>query len=221
MLQARLADVMGAEFITASVAVQGQAGPLRLHGRVGVPDAARARADQQYTYVNGRYVRDRGVAHGVRSAFEDVLHGARQPVYVLFIDIDPQRVDVNVHPTKIEVRFRDAREVHQAVRLAVENALALPRAAAASAAPPALAALSLAASPWRATPPSQPGLALQHAATLYAREAPPRRTHARCRPQTRTRRRTHRTRRQTNGRSAGRWRNWPAPTSWPRTGRAW
>ena len=172
-VQARLADVMGAEFITASVAVQGQAGPLRLHGRVGVPDAARARADQQYTYVNGRYVRDRGVAHGVRSAFEDVLHGARQPVYVLFIEIDPQRVDVNVHPTKIEVRFRDAREVHQAVRLAVENALALPRAAAASGATPALAALSLAASPWRATPPSQPGLALQHAATLYAREAPP------------------------------------------------
>jgi len=172
-VQARLADVMGAEFITASVAVQGQAGPLRLHGRVGVPDAARARADQQYTYVNGRYVRDRGVAHGVRSAFEDVLHGARQPVYVLFIEIDPQRVDVNVHPTKIEVRFRDAREVHQAVRLAVENALALPRAAAASGATPALAALSLAASPWRATPPSQPGLALRHAATLYAREAPP------------------------------------------------
>jgi DNA mismatch repair protein MutL len=172
-VQARLADVMGAEFITASVAVQGHAGPLRLHGRVGVPDAARARADQQYIYVNGRYVRDRGVAHGVRSAFEDVLHGARQPVYVLFIEIDPQRVDVNVHPTKIEVRFRDAREVHQAVRVAVENALALPRAAAASGSPPALAALSLAAPPWRATRPSQPGLALQHAATLYAREAPP------------------------------------------------
>ena len=171
--QARLADVMGAEFMAASVAVQAQAGPLRLHGRVGLPDAARARADQQYTYVNGRYVRDRGVAHGVRSAFEDVLHGARQPVYVLFIDIEPQRVDVNVHPTKIEVRFRDAREVHQAVRHAVENALAVPRAATAAA--PALAAgasLSLTPAPWRPAAPVQAGLALQQAATLYAREAP-------------------------------------------------
>jgi DNA mismatch repair protein MutL len=168
---ARLADVMGGEFIGHSVEVSAEAGPLRLHGRVGVPDAARARADQQYTYVNGRFVRDRGVAHGVRSAFEDVLHGARQPVYVLFIEIDPQRVDVNVHPTKIEVRFRDAREVHQAVRHAVENALALPRAGAGTAT--AAAPLSLAAAPWRAAPPLQPGLALQQAATLYAREAPP------------------------------------------------
>ncbi len=171
--QARLADVMGAEFMAASVAVQAQAGPLRLHGRVGVPDAARARADQQYTYVNGRCVRDRGVAHGVRSAFEDVLHGARQPVYVLFIEIDPQRVDVNVHPTKIEVRFRDAREVHQAVRHAVENALATPRAAAAAATTPVAPSLSLAATLWRTAPPLQAGLALQQAATLYAREAAP------------------------------------------------
>jgi DNA mismatch repair protein MutL len=174
--QARLADVMGSDFMTSSVAVRGEAGPLRIAGRVGVPDAARARADQQYTFVNGRYVRDRGVAHGVRSAFEDVLHGARQPVYVLFIEIDPTRVDVNVHPTKIEVRFRDSREVHQAVRHAVENALAIPRAAAAllpSLPPPASApALSLAAPTWRAASPQQAGLALQHASTLYAREAP-------------------------------------------------
>ena len=168
--QARLADVMGAEFMAASVALQAQVGPLRLHGRVGLPDAARARADQQYTYVNGRYVRDRGVAHGVRSAFEDVLHGARQPVYVLFIDIEPQRVDVNVHPTKIEVRFRDAREVHQAVRHAVENALAVPRAAAADAPIANGPALSLAPSAWRPAPPVQAGLALQQAATLYASE---------------------------------------------------
>ncbi len=173
-MQARLAEVMGAEFMAASTALQPVAGLLRLHGRVGLPDAARARADQQYTYVNGRYVRDRGVAHGVRSAFEDVLHGARQPVYVLFIEVDPQRVDVNVHPTKVEVRFRDAREVHQTVRHAVENALALPRAGAAMAASTDhLSTLSSTPAPWPPAAPRQAGLALQHTQTLYAREAAP------------------------------------------------
>ena len=136
----RLADVLGAEFVEQSVAVRYQSSALRadgrpavrVWGRAGIPDAARSRADQQFAYVNGRFVRDKVLAHAARSAYEDVLHGHRQPVYALYVEIDPARVDVNVHPTKIEVRFRDSREVHQAVRHGVQDALAAPRAGAAS-----------------------------------------------------------------------------------------
>ncbi|TBO34110.1 DNA mismatch repair endonuclease MutL [Aquabacterium lacunae] len=127
-LEQRLRDVLGDDFIRDSVAVQLQVGPVRVSGRAGTPDAARSRADHQYCYVNGRYVRDKLLAHGVRSAYEDVLHGNRQPVYALFVEIAPELVDVNVHPTKIEVRFRDGREVHQAARKAVDAALAVSRA---------------------------------------------------------------------------------------------
>ena len=121
---ARLADVLGAEFIADSRPVSLDLGVLRITGRAGTPASARSRTDLQYVYVNGRFVRDKLIAHGVRSAYEDVLHGGRQPAYVLFIDIAPDRVDVNVHPTKIEVRFRESREVHQTVRRAVEASLA-------------------------------------------------------------------------------------------------
>lgn len=127
----RLADVLGSELLEQSIAVDYSAGSVRVTGRAGIPDAARSRADQQFAYVNGRYVRDKVMTHAARSAYEDVLHGHRQPVYALYVTMDPTRVDVNVHPTKIEVRFRDSREVHQAIRHAVENALAAPRAAAA------------------------------------------------------------------------------------------
>ena len=124
----RWADVLGADFTAASRNVFDQRGPLHISGRVGQPEAARARADMQYLFVNGRFVRDRLLAHAVRAAFEDQLHGSRQPAYALFITVAPEAVDVNVHPAKIEVRFRDGRAVHQALRHAVENALAGSRA---------------------------------------------------------------------------------------------
>ena len=135
-LEQRLSDVLGRDYLDSSVAVNYRTSAsrpdntpaVRVWGRAGIPDVARSRADQQFCYVNGRYVRDKVLTHAARSAYEDVLHGHRQPVYTLFIEIDPTRVDVNVHPTKIEVRFRDSREVHQAVRHAVEDALAAPRA---------------------------------------------------------------------------------------------
>ena len=136
-LTQRLADVLGPEFAGLSLPVdhqtQGNGRTVRVWGRIGLPDLARSRGDQQFAYINGRYVRDKVIAHAARSGFEDVLHGHKQPVYALYVEIDPTRVDVNVHPTKIEVRFRDGREVHQAVLHAVENALAAPRAALAAA----------------------------------------------------------------------------------------
>jgi DNA mismatch repair protein MutL len=126
-LAQRLADVLGEEFVAQSIPIEYHAGPLKVTGRAGLPDAARSRPDHQFAYVNGRFVRDKVVMHGARSAYEDVLHGHKQPAYALFMQIDPTLVDVNVHPTKIEVRFRDSRAVHQAVRHALENALAVPR----------------------------------------------------------------------------------------------
>ncbi len=123
----RVADVLGAEFLDNSVAIDHTENAIRVYGRVGLPAAARSRADQQFSYVNQRFVKDKVISHAVRVAYQDVLHGQKQPVYVLFIEIDPKRVDVNVHPTKIEIRFRDSRDIHQLVLHAIGRALAAPR----------------------------------------------------------------------------------------------
>jgi len=123
-LEARAAALLGDGFAAASVPVDAQAGPLRLRGLAGAPQAARNRADAQYFFVNGRYVRDRLLAHAVREAYRDTLHGERQPAFVLRLELDPRAVDVNVHPAKTEVRFRDVRGVHQFVFHAMQRALA-------------------------------------------------------------------------------------------------
>jgi DNA mismatch repair protein MutL len=143
----RWADVLGADFTTHSRSLQSQRGPLQLVGRVGQPESARARADMQYMFVNNRFVRDRLLSHAVRSAYEDQLHGSRQPAYALFITIAPELVDVNVHPTKIEVRFRDGRALHQALRHAVQDALAPSRVGAPNTSTAATAVLAATAPP--------------------------------------------------------------------------
>ncbi|MEQ5841029.1 DNA mismatch repair endonuclease MutL [Paraburkholderia acidicola] len=121
---ARVAKILGETFATAHLPLDESAGPLAVYGCAGLPTASRGRADQQYFFVNGRFVRDKLLTHAVRAAYEDVLHGDRYPSYVLFLDIPPEAVDVNVHPSKIEVRFRDSRSIHQFVFHAVQRALA-------------------------------------------------------------------------------------------------
>ncbi|MDR8397537.1 DNA mismatch repair endonuclease MutL [Paraburkholderia sp. USG1] len=120
----RVAKILGDTFATAHLPLDESAGPLAVYGCAGLPTASRGRADQQYFFVNGRFVRDKLLTHAVRAAYEDVLHGERYPSYVLFLDLPPEAVDVNVHPSKIEVRFRDSRSIHQFVFHAVQRALA-------------------------------------------------------------------------------------------------
>ncbi|MBU0602248.1 MAG: DNA mismatch repair endonuclease MutL [Gammaproteobacteria bacterium] len=120
----RVRALLGDEFMQHARPVEADAGQIRVSGFAAVPAFSRAGRDSQYCFVNGRFVRDRLLAHALREAYADVLHGARHPAYVVFIDLDPRAVDVNVHPAKTEVRFRDSRGVHQFVFHAVERALA-------------------------------------------------------------------------------------------------
>lgn len=141
-LARRSAHILGNDFAEARLALDEAAGSLRLHGFAGLPTASKARADGQFFYVNGRFVRDKLLVHAVRMAYQDVLHGDRFPSYVLALDLDPSLVDVNVHPSKIEVRFRDSRSVHQFVFHAVQRALAQTSATAFGSVPAPLPAAS-------------------------------------------------------------------------------
>lgn len=126
-LEERSAIILGKEFANARLFIDYSAGKdtqgIHLYGFLGLPATARSRADSQYFYVNGRFVRDRLLTHAVRAAYEDVLYGNRFPSYVLFIDIAPSAVDVNVHPAKTEVRFHDSRSIHQFIQHTVSRTL--------------------------------------------------------------------------------------------------
>ena len=159
----RLRSVFGPNFESASIALDESLAGLWLRGRLGLPTAARAQADQQYFYVNGRPVRDRVVTHAVRQAYSDVLFHGRHPAYVLFLTLDPARVDVNVHPAKSEVRFRDGRLVHDFVFRTLHEALKDTRAGLTAAVPAGLPAALLDPEQGRLTLPNnlspQPGVA--------------------------------------------------------------
>ena len=120
----RVARLVGAEFMNHAVFVEHESQGFRLHGWLGLPTFARAQPDQQYLFINGRMVRDRFLANAVRLGYQDVLYGGRHPAYVLYLELDPAGVDVNAHPQKLEVRFRDGRAVHDFAFRSVERALA-------------------------------------------------------------------------------------------------
>lgn len=122
----RFKEVLGAEFTAETVTVDDEAAGLRLWGVVAKPTFNRGRRDTQYVYVNGRFVRDKLIAHAIRQAYQDVLHHDRHPAFVLFLELDPHLVDVNVHPAKTEVRFRDGQAIHRFIFHALNKVLAMP-----------------------------------------------------------------------------------------------
>ncbi len=160
----RIGAVLGDDFRRAARTLDAEVPGLRVSGYLGAPDQARGGRDAQYVFVNGRFVRDRLLAHALREAYADVLHGDRHAAYAVFVEIDPGAVDVNVHPAKTEVRFRDARAVHQFVFHAASRALA----GAAGATPVPMAAAALAGDRLVARPQTfQPSLGVAQPVAAY------------------------------------------------------
>src|SRR5262245_36645894 len=155
-LPERIGAVLGDDFHGSALQLDEPGPGLRLHGAIGLPSHARGTREAQYCFVNGRYVRDKLIAHAIRQAYQDVLHHEQHPAFVLFLDIDPAQVDVNVHPTKTEVRFRDSRAVHQFIFHALNKALSRSVAGAAAPRAPAF------------TPPVAPAPVMHQAALAMA-----------------------------------------------------
>jgi DNA mismatch repair protein MutL len=122
-IEQRVDAILGEEFHNARIPVENISGPLTIRGFISKPTSSRARADQQFSFINGRFVRDKVIQHAIKSAYQDVLHGDRQPMVVLSLEIDPTLVDVNVHPAKTEVRFRESGAVHQFLYKTIQHAL--------------------------------------------------------------------------------------------------
>jgi DNA mismatch repair protein MutL len=171
----RSGQIVGSDFAEARLPIDQAAGPLHLHGFIGLPTASKARADGQFFYVNGRFVRDKLLLHAVRAAYQDVLHGDRFPSYVLSLELDPALVDVNVHPSKIEVRFRDSRAVHQFVFHAVQRALAQTSATAHGSVPAPITAAEVTPSGpnWQPRPHEQTSFGAQLSSTFSPSPFPP------------------------------------------------
>lgn len=166
-LRERASAVFGEAFVSDAIALDVAAEDLRLFGLVGKPAASRATRDWQYVFVNGRFVRDKLISHAIRQAYQDVLHHARHPAFVLFIEIEARAVDVNVHPQKTEVRFRTPQAVHQFIFHALYKALAggapVPASGAAL-----LAGSTFTAAAYASTPNQQPlALRIQQAQAFY------------------------------------------------------
>ena len=157
----RIADILGDEFLAAARTVDAAAGPISLSGFAIDPTRAGEAKDGQYVFVNGRFVRDKVIGHALREAYRDVLHGSRQPAVCLFVNLDPALLDVNVHPAKTEVRFRDSRAMHQFIFHALQRTLAaqVQAATAPSLLAPAPAAVNHRENPkFSYTPPHQASL---------------------------------------------------------------